>query len=132
MSASLEFHYPAGGSYTHHWTPASNPSLGSTQERLSGYVGDLMSDGVTEFVYQIADPRWKYTLNFGFLSKTDRDAVETVFGVVGGSAFDYKDGACGPVTSYQKVQLAPECMRRVWTTSAAGRFSGTIVLLEAA
>ena len=128
----MDFQYPAGGSYTNSWTPDSNPSIGSGKDRLSGYTGDLISDGVTLYVYQVADARWKYVLNFSFLSEDDLDDLESFLAVVGGSAFDYRDGPCGPVTSYVKVQLAQEGFVRTWRTSARGRWTGTVVLLEAA
>lgn len=126
----MDFRFPPSGS-TYTWTPSSEADLGSGKNRLSGYAGDLSSDGVTLYVYQIADARWKWFLNFSMLSTTDLGTLEAFLANVGGGIFEYRDGACGPETSYVKVQVANEGFIRQWRTSSAGRWAGALVLLEA-
>jgi hypothetical protein len=46
--------------------------------------------------------------------------LEEFFEAVGGDAFDFTDGSCGPLSDWVTVKLAPESYVRPYTYASGG------------
>jgi len=131
MSAGLTLSYPVS-SPTASWSPDVMPGVGETgHDVLTGIAAATMSDGVTQYTYQVADKKYRYVLAWELLLGTSWAALETFLDTVLGDKFNYTDGPCGPVTNTRVVRVAPEGFRRNVRLRPGGRVSVTLVLVDA-
>lgn len=134
MASGFELRYPTGGSYTGSWIPEVAPNLnGPPMQEITGLFGELMADGKTEYGYRILSSGfWIYPYKFKPLTDTERLALATFQALVGTGPFDFKEGACGVITAFRKVQFHPDNLKREWPRVMDGQhFETTIILMDA-
>lgn len=125
-------HYPAGGPYTHHFTPVTCPSIGpSTDEESDGISAKLAADGRTLWAQKFGDPATLYTRGFSSLTNAERAQLRAFKDAALGSAFDFTDGSFGPVSGTQKVKFAPAGYVLKWGLKSGQRQGTTLVMVEA-
>jgi hypothetical protein len=126
--AFCEFRYPDEITPTASFVATHAPiSPGSNVGYLPGIATDVMSDGVTVYRYQIADPNYDFELKFAVLDDTDVSNLVTFLGNVGGEMFRMK----APITlgTWYDVALSEETYHRIELRSfAPGMWEATLKL----
>jgi hypothetical protein len=131
MSVTIEFRHPVGMT-TNVWQPSTGgPIVGTGQTKDVGVALDRMSDGITQYAYQIHDSVYQYPLLFAGMSLADKTALDAFVEAVKGDPFEYKDGACGPVTGFVTVHGLEDFVTLVWTARGINKWDVKFTLADA-